>query len=207
MTDRPILFSAPMIRALLDGRKTQTRRVLKPQPTSIGDKIDAVLEYRVRDRLWVREQCATWIEGPETVTYPVIYAADDPEWDAIKTEARRDKPEWKVRTSIYMPRWASRLTLTVTNVRVQRLQDISEADAVAEGIEPFSGIDPMCNGYRDYYKNSAPGFWLHPRASFSSLWNSINGPDAWEANPWVAAITFTVQQGNIDMPAKMEAEQ
>jgi hypothetical protein len=97
------------------------------------------------------------------------------------------------RPSIFMPRWASRLTLTVTDVRVQRLQDISEADAVAEGIQPLnSGF-----GYYDPTGSQGAAFTWAADA-FGHLWNSLHGPDAWDKNPWVAAYTFTVQHGNID---------
>jgi len=102
---------------------------------------------------------------------------------------------------MHMPRWASRLTLTVRDVRVQRLQDISEADAQAEGClmdpEPdeYGGLMPAeiahDNGIGDVGWDSA-------RDWFANLWNTINGPDAWEANPWVAAISFDVHRGNID---------
>lgn len=218
MSDRPILFSAPMVRALPDGRKTQTRRVLKVQPdkhmrfsalnyrTAIfrnvanGHRQDVILPYAPGDRLWVREQCATWGRGPERepVEFPVVYAADDPEWEGIKHDAKMSKgDEWKIRPSIHMPRWASRLTLTVTEVRVQRLQEISEADAVAEGIEHDQDRSRgNVIGWRDYLDRG--GKCGTVRGSFKSLWNSIHGDGAWDANPWVAAITFTVRKGNID---------
>lgn len=138
MTDRPIIFSAPMVRAMLDGRKTQTRRVLKePAPYDDGDDIDAAVvtgfiapKYRARDRLWVRETCATWGRGPdrEPVEYPVAYAADDPEWEGIKHDARHSRgDEWKIRPSIHMPRWASRLTLTFETHR-QNIDQINQGD-------------------------------------------------------------------------------
>ena len=95
-------------------------------------------------------------------------------------------PRW--RPSIHMPRSASRLTLTVTEVRVQRLQDISEEDARAEGIE--GEFLPWPQGYWTY------------RPYFAELWNSLHGPDAWDANPWVVALSFTVQHGNIDQIGK-----
>ena len=219
MTDRPIIFSAPMVRALLDGRKTQTRRVLKRQPKVLkngiwyrpypvlrplqwsylhGDKVAGFVDvsYAPGDRLYVREQCATWGRGPERepVEFPVAYAADDTEWDDIKHDARNSKTgdEWKIRPSIHMPRWASRLTLTVTDVRVQRLQEISQDDAKAEGIASsrggwWSGADGQAGDT--------------PRAAFALLWNSLHGPGAWAENPWIVALTFTVQHGNIDQLA------
>jgi hypothetical protein len=229
MTDKPIIFSPPMVRALLEGRKTQTRRVLKGEWQPMLEGHDRVktwfappnvpregipnqwaqsgiwaekhgehgynrflgfAPYTPGDRLYVREAFSyETLDVDRNGFMPPWYWADGNPTDGDFT---RPKP------SIHMPRWASRLTLTVTEVRVQRLQEISEEDAVAEGIEPFSGIDPDCNGYRDYYKFAAPGYWLHPRASFGSLWNSLHGPDAWDQNPWVVAVSFTVERRNID---------
>lgn len=213
MTDRPIIFSGPMVQALLDGRKTQTRRILKPQPWNPeresapdfeGWQSHAVFQnqaargmkrhiHGVGTRLWVREQCATWEGGHRDVVYRADTSQKD--WSDLSSDARSGAP-WKRRPSIHMPRWASRLTLTVTDVRVQRLQDISEADAVAEGI--IDGGCTECGGSSLVsegccYKPS-PDFV----DSFAALWNSLHGDDAWHENPWVAAYTFTVQRGNID---------
>ena len=96
------------------------------------------------------------------------------------------------RPSIHMPRWASRLTLTVTDVRVQRLQEISEEDARAEGAYP-------CEGGWSY--GGSPLAGTTARGAFYCLWNSLHGPDAWSANPWVCALTFTVDRRNIDAGA------
>ena len=221
MADRPIIFSAPMVRALLDGRKTQTRRIIKPQPMASGyydgdlrmEQIyrpdsqdsdsyvrfsaDAVgggaiveetikLPYAHGDRLYVRE-------AHKLIDQHCDYRADWP-------EANQHRFRW--RPSIHMPRSASRLTLTVTDVRVQRLQEIGEADAVAEGIEPYAGLDPDCHGFINYQTKSEDGYWLSATDSFRTLWANLHGPDAWGANPWVVALTFTVQHGNID---QMEA--
>lgn len=186
MTDRPIIFSAPMVRALLDGRKTQTRRVLKPLPrrTIFFDPKTAVLDqfqeppYAPGDRLWVREAFSyELLDVDRNGFMPPWYWADgNPE----SGDFTRPKP------SIHMPRWASRLTLLVTDVRVQRLQEITAEDVTAEGI-PFEA-DAL-----------APYEWSVAR--FADLWNTIHGPDAWDANPWCAAISFTVHRCNID---KME---
>lgn len=205
MTDRPILFSATMVRALLAGTKTQTRRVL---PNSEGVKEvrrpnDLTWEFvyhgnpegpHVRppridagDRLWVRE---TW-QGLSFGDYlptkssqcEVRYAATDPCAD-LDVEARG----YPWRPSIFMPRFASRLTLTVTDVRVERLQDISEADALAEGI--------------DRIQFPERGDWGWPQRKYGELWDSINGPGAWNSNPWVAAYSFEVHHSNIDQMAK-----
>ncbi|HEV7436525.1 MAG TPA: hypothetical protein VGO22_16910 [Pseudorhizobium sp.] len=222
MADRPILFSGPMVRALLDGRKTQTRRIIKPRgkhPSLFNDGwTDGYIldpgneEWRQKDipiklgdRLWVRE---TWqalsfgdYQPTKSSQSEVRFAATDPCAD-LDAEARG----YPWRPSIFMPRWASRLTLTVTEVRVERLQDISDEDAVAEGIEkqPYAGDDPQYQGmfaWKDYadHPHSVVGFHHEkPALSYRSLWNSINGAGAWDANPWVVAYTFTVEHGNID---------
>jgi hypothetical protein len=212
VSDKPMLFSAPMVRALLDGRKTQTRRVLRnPEyygcPTgdcpherqSECDFAMATLTaketgYAVGDRLWVKE---TWrtesnhyddlkpsdLGGEETVLYDA-----DAAWGANKSTGR-------VRQSIFMPRWASRITLTVTDVRVQQLLDISEDDAIAEGIHRFD------DGWH-FERNPEPAFMrpvgIDPVKMYSVLWSIINGPGAWAANPWVVAISFEVARCNID---------
>lgn len=198
MADKPILFSGPMVRALLAGTKTQTRRTLNPQP-ELADgswrvrwgSVNRVwqdglnpaitpnwLRIAVGDRLYVREH---WRTGgandhlaprdlPPEWAHPIEYLADG-------TDIRNGR----FRQGMHMPRWASRLTLTVSDVRVERLQDCTEADAIAEGVSA-SDHWPATMAYRD-------------------LWDRINGPGAWDTNPWVAAYSFTVRQGNIDAPA------
>ncbi|KRE02285.1 hypothetical protein ASE63_07965 [Bosea sp. Root381] len=204
MADWPILFSAPMVRALLDGRKTQTRRILKPQPGDDGKYHDLKSAYRALrimrgDHLWVREAYRAelrfdWTKPRDlSVGVPIYYAADP--------DPRDSEPgcAGKLRPSMFMPRWASRLTLTVTDVRVQRVHDISEADAWSEGCRqghaddvggffPAEEPDPSGIGYRG---------WDNARDWYADLWDAINGKDAWDANPWVAAYTFTVEQRNI----------
>ena len=200
MADRPIIFSAPMVRALLDGRKTQTRRVLGNSgpgrgrsnifSAQIGWSDSYVLDpgnanwrerdtpYAPGDRLWVREAFSyESLDVDRNGFMPPWYWADgNPE----SGDFTRPKP------SIHMPRWASRLTLLVTDVRVQRLQEISSADAIAEGCPPYANSATIdCD---------TP----NPRDDFKRLWNGIHGPDAWDANPWVAAISFTVHRCNID---------
>lgn len=211
MTDKPIIFSAPMVRALLDGRKTQTRRVIKVStgPIAPGDVMVrwgpdfggqcAIFRprYAPGDRLWVREALRSVSErdADGTIADCISYAADGayPEHGLIEWPWQR-----AVLPSIHMPRWASRITLTVTDVRVQRLQEISEADARAEGIEQGrSGrfYDPvMSRGAAAHFGGMHHG----ARAAFQSLWNSLHGPEAWDANPWVVALTFTVDRRNID---------
>lgn len=228
MADLPIPFSAPMIRALIDGRKTQTRRTFTSlrgrQCRHISEfgrsdtpgydwhfRDDGMrwhdlrhaellprLKYRTGDRLYVREhwRCEARYDDSKPSGLkdgiPIYYVADPDPRDSEPGCAGR------FRQGMHMPRWASRLTLTVTDVRVERLQDISEADAVEEGIECYGGMDPDCCGYLNYANNSSDGYWLPPVESYASLWNAINGPGAWDANPWVMAVSFSVHHGNID---------
>lgn len=212
MTDRPIIFSAPMVRALLDGRKTQTRRIYKVPAGSYVEQGrvwamtdgcahgDAALPYAPGDRLYVREAHALVPSTAYRMSPGVPYAVNDEDGSqacVYREGWERSKPgQW--RPSIHMPRWASRLTLTVTEIRVQRLQDISEADAVAEGIERLKSG----RGFYDPTVSKAAvrfGEWTSTaKQGFSRLWNSLHGPEAWDANPWVVAVSFTVEQRNID---------
>lgn len=212
--ERPILFSGAMVRALLAGSKTQTRRVVKPQPANGLSNINGnfVLHSTIVDgvhkadpgakniyghvrcpygqpgeRLWVRE---TFLHtGTQLIAATgqpgYIYQAESNQfegWDG----------RWK--PSIHMPRVASRLLLEIVSVRVERLSDISEADAVAEGIEVV---------YRDgpevfYKRYSQPRKWhklLNPRHSYETLWESIKRPGSWAANPWVWVLTFRAIDG------------
>lgn len=201
MTDRPILFSAPMINAILreiaapGTGKTVTRRVLKPQPQGVSaarrvrDKCYHITpesnrctvdfkapNYAPGDRLWVRE----------AISYDRLDVDRDgilPPW--YWADGNPDAGDWtRPKPSIHMPRWASRLTLHVTDVRVQRLQEISEADARAEGC-PCQGDDDLCG-------MEAVGW-------FRDLWDSLNAERApWSSNPWVVAVTFRPVLGNID---------
>lgn len=213
MADRPILFSAPMIRALLSGTKTQTRRVVKPQPNvyglvPLGDTFIDAGEWQIRQsgiikigigaRLWVRE---AWRTLQKWDDLKPSHLADDASKITFEADAENRNKLWafgKLRPSMFMPRWASRLTLTVTDVRVERLQEISETDAISEGIDAYDGMDADCSGYLNYANNSDDGYWLPPRASYASLWNHINGAGAWEANPWVVCYSFEVIKQNID---------
>lgn len=196
MTDRPILFSAPMVRALLHGTKTQTRRVVKaPRSSHIDGR---VFTAAVGDRLWVREACVTMAAADGGPDRRVAYAADgEPAFGA-----KGQYGHWILtsRVSIHMPRWASRLTLTVTDVRVQRLQGISEEDAIAEGIlrgDPLPDIPSSAGviwsgGVGDLGSEFA---WTRsPIEAYRDLWDSINAARGfgWAANPYVVALTFTV---------------
>jgi hypothetical protein len=193
--ERPILMSAPMVRAILAGTKTQTRRVVKLQPPAVVQSIYRPFPaepnnwqgygfgsihwygrcpYGVAgDRLWVRE---TWAVphrydhlGPSNIPtkgVPVHYAATE------------DRGGLRWRPSIHMCRFASRITLEITDVRVERLQEISEADAIAEGCVGGHGAS------KGYAYNATP------HEHYRALWESINGPGSWDLNPWVWAISF-----------------
>lgn len=226
MATQPILFSAPMVRALLAGRKTMTRRALKPQPVrneaglwtldlgrrgfSQTDDVPATmrergwLRFAPGDLLWVREtiaripasayRCSEGVQQTINPTDPYVAAIYRASFD------RSGDPGW--RPSIHMPRWASRLTLAVTAVKVERLQDISEADAIAEGINRDETLpENVHRCWLDLGHNTEGADWLtswDARDVFRQLWWHINGPGAWEANPWVVALKFTVHRANVD---------
>lgn len=194
--ERPILFSAPMVRAILDGRKWQTRRIVNPQPT-ISDgrwtwpssKCQSMVEIREMsglgpyggrgEHLWVKETWGLHAFGDETDWYRGSIRGLS--GDQIQTQHKlAHRADWGPlqegcfwRPSIFMPRWASRTLLEVTEVRVQRLQDISEDDARAEGVDEVKDKVPTA------------------RDAFRLLWESINGDRApWASNPWVFAVSF-----------------
>jgi len=197
MKERPILFSGSMVRALLAGTKTQTRRVVKmkhyhqieerddgsPWPWMYdGEREENSWMHcpygQPGDRLWVRETFAPRTLGAWSVLdqhMKPLYRAD------------ADRPEWKRiwRPSIHMPRWASRITLEITSVRVERLQDISEADAQADGVAQV---------VRDRLPVQQCGEYdaidVDPVELYRDLWESINGPGSWDANPWVWVLEF-----------------
>lgn len=233
MKERPILFSGAMVRALLAGAKTQTRRVVKPQPPADKQRVawyePGVMGWappevpsqhwhKVRcpygqpgDRLWVRESGAMHaLLAPEDPAQPWLFRHDVPATAGLghywvqrtrapgasySTECTREQflrhSSAKVVPSIHMPRWASRITLEITSVRVERLQDISEADAVAEGIEQMPCAVPDTRLWRNYDPGNGwtPSLAI-PQNSFRSLWESINGPDSWDENPWVWVVEF-----------------
>lgn len=190
MKERPIIFSGPMVRAILEGRKTQTRRVMKTPPDTFEDAasvLSACPFGKAGDRLWVRETWSVYTDGHARGKGDevILYRADDSAyWNMHPLEHMeaefnplRDacdfSPKW--RPSIHMPRWASRITLEIASVRVELLQAISEADAKAEGTTP------------DRYTDHPRGIYY---TAFAELWKSINGPDSWSLNPWVWVIEF-----------------
>lgn len=208
MTDRPILFSAPMIRALLAGTKTQTRRLLTAAcddpPAFIQDGTVIALDERDRpyrwprtaavgDRLWVREawKAHSTFEGvkPRDIPPSKIFYLADP---GYSPSGSRGRP------SMFMPRWASRLTLVVTGVKVERLQDIINEDCIAEGVPVHPNLYVPRTGpaIDDFAREH--GLISHYGAEYRRIWIEVNGPGSWEANPWVVALTFAVHKQNID---------
>jgi len=241
MKERPILFNTEMVKAILEGRKTQTRRVLdNTHPVVTGfvpngehgywkgtAKSEQVIEQYITtfpftikcpfgvvgDRLWVREAFMPdpsadsdhWNDEDSLHTY---YS-----WDgcgskvselpkALKTnkhvfyKAEANHPELSLWTPNYrMPRWASRILLEITGVRVERLSNISRSDAVDEGIETFKidcGRDGLKTAYKDYTSHNNAITRNNPIDSFRTLWESVNGADSWDKNPWVWVIDFKV---------------
>jgi len=202
---KPISFSANMARALLDGRKTQTRRVLKVSPTkkpgSIDDyMIDRVnigpLPYKTGDLLWVREPWRTLRE------FDHLPPRDLPKSANIWFEADGEDPIkasfGKYRHARFMPRWASRFTLEVSEVKVERLQSITREDARAEGV-----VEPEWDDWRENVTaiGMPEGSYIETeRDLFRDLWDSRNAKRGygWDQNPWVAAYTFTVHHMNVD---------
>ncbi|TLP71321.1 hypothetical protein FEA48_21075 [Pseudomonas nitroreducens] len=220
MKERPILFSGPMVRAILEGRKTITRRVMKHQPHE--DASVTVESYNVTvvdrhgeqqpgpevfgawwsdgergcicphgqpgDRLWVREAWATDAQvdsiAPRELSQgePIGYLADS----SVRQTGCAMISQGKGRPSIHMPRWASRILLEITAVRVERLQDITDAQAEDEGVqrpESITDVDVWDGAERELFNAMN-----QPRARFRRLWGDINGPHSWKANPWVWVV-------------------
>lgn len=216
MTEKPILFSAPMVRAILEGRKSQTRRIMKPQPDAVldGEPYWHIGGYRTRigarnpffcpygqpgDRLWVRETCRaeelpSGLDGVRYLADDCFIPIDNTEeacdaWIDLSYYSKQASPSAPIKTvpSIHMPRWVSRITLEITGIRVERLQDISESDALAEGIDPkFPPDEQVANAARMRY---------------ADIWESINGPGSWAANPWVWVVEFGRARHTLPAPA------
>jgi hypothetical protein len=229
--EKPILFSTPMVQSILAGRKTQTRRLIKPQPPNSGECLEtpcrdgsydknmkwfnywdwgfpddadesftAIPKYQVGDILWVRETHYCFgmfvdVEGeytkhgkPQrqfhdfTVHYEKDYHYEDSPPDM---DEQIHSKRWHKRPSLFMPKDIARIFLEVTDVRVERLQDICMHDAIAEGIEEVAKYN-----FKDYLGQQSNGF-MNPIASFRSLWQSINAKKCpWKSNPWVWVYTF-----------------
>jgi hypothetical protein len=195
----PIILSAPMVRALLDGRKTMTRRLAWREypslPRVIADKPRRAASpwQRVKpgDRLWVREawKAHSTLNSLKPCDLPkstIFYLADD----GYSPSGANARPP------IYMPRWASRLTLTVTAVKVERLQAIREAECIAEGAVVRARTSDIDGG--KMVETDKVGIYATPRAWFRELWDELHGKGAWDADPEVVALTFTVAKRNID---------
>jgi hypothetical protein len=210
-----------MVKAILDGRKTQTRRIIKPQPAPseevvfdpdcagcvyFDDESNRIIKpkYRIGDRLWVRETwlCAVVAGEFKGIGYKASW--DNADWfreiDTDTTGGKWyetwDKYRDNWRPSIFMPRWASRITLEIVNVRVERISDISNRDAIAEGVERISRPQYSDYWFRNYGKpayingGAEEVHYFEARDSFASLWESINGEKSWDAHPWVWVIEF-----------------
>lgn len=204
---KPILFSTEMVQAILEGRKTQTRRIIKPQPIFFGRNDERIAvefrknifefydvmrndpfsilfslkpKFQIGDILWVRETWqTTWNENKKS--WDTIYKADGGYWiddDGIM--------KWK--PSIYMPKKRARIFLEVTNVRVERLRDISEEDAIAEGFGPVINDKYPAPGKFINHLNNHHMF--NAIDSFASMWVKLNGKGAWKSNPWVWVYEF-----------------
>ena len=212
MKERGMIFNGEMVRAILDGRKTQTRRPIKWKQTrftEIGEREDGSkwpwsedAEHTcdfwhpcpfgaVGDRIWVRETFCTvddtqygggkWVDYRATPKFEASHPAG---WDCAPNDAEALK--W--RPSIHMPRWASRILLEITDVRVERLNAISQEDAQAEGME--------LTGWRPTYSDpDSGGEVMTPYDNFAELWSSIYGDESWKANPWVWVISFERVEG------------
>lgn len=224
--ERPILFSGPMVRAILEGRKTQTRRVLKGDalawiddagflPGFVGHHDNHLCPYgQPGDRLWVRE---TWFNDAIFGKPEPVYRADGSFDEQFERHRLGQVGPFKWIPSIHMPRWASRINLGVTGIRVERLQDITEEDAKAEGAF-FTDYGRMCGhggAWADVGDCLAPdkshpqreGWSCVPntsheqclgsaRMAFANLWNRINGEAAWDLNPWVWVVQFKKVDGD-----------
>jgi hypothetical protein len=172
MKERPIIFSGEMVRAILEGRKTQTRRVIKPQPSNIRKSpfsksgLEDIHGWEIKlkygqpgDRLWVRERW--WMDEDDQ---PAIFYASTDKWSDIP-----------MKSPIFMPRWASRITLEIVSVRVEKLQNISDDDAIQEGVD-----------------RKITSIFGYATERYRKLWNYLNAKRgySWASNPWVWVIEF-----------------
>lgn len=220
MNIKPILFSTEMVQAIIEGKKTQTRRIVKPNPEGPAAiypgisfckahvneyaQLRYTWEYKspsgevygdgsgycnhcpygmIGDILWVREtfvKACQWNGDGEMLSLKYYYRADNNwsnmDWYDEKSDSTTSSPKWK--PSLFMPKVVCRLFLKITDIRVERLQDISEQDAISEGAIPMH-LDDFGNTFKTY------------KRGFQSLWESINGADSWQSNPFVWVISFT----------------
>lgn len=211
--ERPILFSTPMVQAIMDGRKTMTRRIVKPQPPKECEDDDPIIDWcdydhekgwqgcyidwemaegdshavkspygKVGDLIWV---CETFNQSGGTIRYK---ASPEIVYKTKSIGVTTTDLKWK--PSIHMPKSACRIWLEITNIRVERLQDISEEDAIDEGVESPN----PCGGCGSHWKPCIgcmhPFSKVMPRYKFFQLWKSINGEQSWNDNPWVWVVEF-----------------
>lgn len=227
MKERPILFTGQMVRAILDGRKTETRRIVKPEPaypnafdclrreqSDVNQRVYIFqpnaqmasdywkMPFVKGDLLWVKETHFVEITGDFTYDVEGLKLS---QWapELIKeaiihyraTTELKNPDDWRWCASIHMPRWASRITLQVVSVHAERLQDITDEGAIAEGMDPEGSCrqDQYTDGsYARSYTE------LSPRDLYAELWDRINGEGSWALNPWVWVIKFE----RIDLPTK-----
>lgn len=230
---RPVDLSSTDIGALLDGRKTQLRLVLNPQPGKNVVRVRGPYKFEARidgddatgccvwssnapckagDRLWVRERFWPWTGSASRKT--IVYAADG-EW-IDHGSGWRGKPGGeflgKPERTRAMARWASRYTLHVEAVKVERLQALSDADAIAHGARSHRAVagDARLGRQKVWNFGTAPdgkefGFGLSPRDAFETYWDRLHRAGAWASNPWVAVVSFRAVAGNIDAPERKAA--
>jgi len=220
--ERPLLFSAPMIRALLEGRKTQTRRVAKlDRPRDLAS--EQLEDFEIRgfefrrqsdgtylvippcpygqrgDRLWIREAhaivpaSAYRMSRDDGAPIPHAVSPDGQEWAVYREGWSRSRPRW--RPSIFMPRWASRILLEIVEVRLERLQAISEIDAIDEGVMLVPNPPAYQRAIEQWVADGRPGkppLGPSPAERYRHLWDSLNARRGagWDANPWIWALTF-----------------
>lgn len=209
MTERGMIFNSEMVRAILDGRKTQTRRIIKGctvgrdpiskfiqigkkfigcYPEDVPELIRECCPYGVPgDRIWVRE---TWAEAGASASDLKLYRANYPAHVPTHYENVPLAEDVRWTPSIHMPRWASRITLEITGVRVEQLKSISEEEARSEGVARLR---------EGFWKHYQPGWTQHQlsaRGSFATLWDSIYGSGEWDRNPWVWVIEFKRIEGD-----------
>lgn len=180
--ERPILFQTEMVKAILEGRKTMTRRIIKPQPndnweTEEGESILKYCPYgEIGDVLWVRETFSINNLFANGIKY------------TYKADLSEDVNLLKWKPSIFMPKEACRIWLQIADIKTERLQDISEEDAIKEGVEKLIKFGQPA-GYKDYLNVPEIGFTT-AKESFRTLWISINGEESWNQNPWVWCVSF-----------------
>ena len=198
MNIKPMIFNTEMVRALLDGRKVQTRRPIKPAPEMVTDRSIATWEGDPAALMRLLEQAGR--KCPYGQPGDLIYVRETFSETDIRTAYKADSDDgihcivkrWA--PSIQMPRWASRLTLKVTGVRVERVASITLQDAMAEGIEKQEGTAH----WKQYDPQGAWRYWESAVQSFRTLWCSIYGDESWSRNDWAWVIDFEVIRQNVD---------